>query len=64
MNKENVFLVSMLVVVTLPLLVYSTQTVLSQSQIFEVASDDLVAPIGGGVSYYTFSVPERQLILD
>lgn len=64
MNKENVFLVSMLVVVTLPLLVYSTQTVLSQSQVFEVASDDLVAPIGGAVSYYTFSVPERQLILD
>jgi hypothetical protein len=61
MNKEYTFLVRILVVVTLPFFVYSTQTVLSQSQILEVASDDLVAPIGGAVSYYTFSVPEEAV---
>ena len=29
-----------------------------QSQILEVASDELIATIGGMVIWYTFSVPE------
>lgn len=61
MIKEYTFLVRILVVVTLPFFVYSTQTVLSQSQTLEVASDDLVAPIGGALSWYTFTVPEEAV---
>jgi hypothetical protein len=34
---------------------------LSQSQISEVASDDLNAPNGGMVICYTFSVPEEAV---
>ena len=45
-----ILLVNTLIIVTLPFLVYPPQTVLSQSQILEVALDDLVAPIGGVIS--------------
>ena len=34
---------------------------LSQSQILEVASDELNAPNGGMVIWYTFSVPEEAV---
>jgi hypothetical protein len=61
MDKEYNFLLRLLVVATLPFFVYSTQTVLSQSQTLEVASDDLVAPIGGALSWYTFTVPEEAV---
>jgi hypothetical protein len=45
-----ILLVNTLIIVALPFLVYPPQTVLSQSQILEVALDDLVAPIGGVIS--------------
>ena len=61
MDKEYSFLLGVLGVTTLPFLVYSTQTVLSQSQTLEVASDDLVAPIGGALSSYAFTVPEEAV---
>lgn len=34
---------------------------LSQSQILEVAPDDLIAPIGGIAIWYTYSVPEEAV---
>jgi hypothetical protein len=61
LKKEYTSLAGILVAAILPLYVYSTQTVFSQSQILEVAVDDLIAPIGGMVSWYTFSVPEEAV---
>jgi len=61
MDKEFTFLLGIFVLATLPFFAYSTQSVLSQSQILEVASDDLVAPIGGALSWYTFTVPEEAV---
>jgi hypothetical protein len=61
MDKGYSFLLGVLVVATLPFFVYSTQSVFSQSQTLEVASDDLVAPIGGALSWYTFTVPEEAV---
>jgi hypothetical protein len=59
MIKNYTFLVRILVAATLSFFVYSTQTVLSQSQILEVASDGLFPERRGGmVIWYTFSVPE------
>lgn len=59
MNNRSLFLVGLYGL--LPITVLSTQTVLSQTQILEVASDDLIAPIGGMVTWYTFSVPEEAV---
>lgn len=61
MNNLSLFLIGLVVFSLLSITVLSTQTILSQSQILEVASDDLVAPIGGAVSWYTFSVPEEAV---
>jgi hypothetical protein len=63
MIKEDIFMVRVLAAaaITLSFFVYSPQIVLSQSQTLEVASDDLVAPIGGALSWYTFTVPEEAV---
>lgn len=61
MNKKNILLVGVLI--TLPVLVYQNQTALSQIALktMQVNSNDLIAPIGGMVSTYTFSVPEEAV---
>ena len=50
-----------MVAATLSFFVCSTQTVSSQSQTLEVASDGLIAPTEGVTTYYTFTVPEEAV---
>ena len=61
MKKEYNLLAGILIASFLASYVYPTQTVFSQSQILEVAANDLIAPIGGMVTWYTFSVPEEAV---
>ena len=61
MKKEYNLLAGILIASFLASYVYTTQTVFSQSQVLEVAANDLIAPIGGMVTWYTFSVPEEAV---
>jgi hypothetical protein len=62
MNERNIFLVIIMLSAVLPIFVLSTQTTLSQSypQSINVASGE-IAPIGGAITYYAFSVPEEAV---
>jgi hypothetical protein len=48
-----------IVIFALPVLVYQNQTALSKTM--KANSNDLIVPIGGAVSYYTFTVPEEAV---
>jgi hypothetical protein len=61
LSKEDTLLAGLIICSLLSIDTFSTKTVLSQSQILDVASDELIAPIGEMVHWYTFSVPEEAV---
>ena len=61
-DKEFTFLLGIFVVATLPIFVYSNQSVLSQSQTLPIVSDGLIALVEHQMTYYNFSVPEDAVI--